>query len=862
MVLGFLVPHPSSGKGIPYFNSQPLSFIENKGQIKDQYGRLRDDIQFALNGNGINIFIGNGQLHYQFCKTEICLPENSYSFRRRSADIQHHTETYRMDVELIGANTHAPIITEEQQEYREIYYITGCLENGIQANSFKKITYKNIYPNIDWVIILAENKLEHEFVVRAGGKVSDIQLKYSGQNSIKIDANGSVIAITPLGNITELAPKCYSSDGSEVSSGFRLHNDIVSYDVTEYKGALVIDPVLEWGTYYGIDSSGTNFSEIKCDSSANIYAVGTTFSAAIGSIATVGSYEASLLGGGGAFIVKFDSSGHRLWGTYYGGSNGADAVGLAYDHTGYLYVLGNTASTDSIATPGSDQPLCYGCTTGGGNGFLVKFDTSGSRIWATYIGGMATTIFSSVSCDQNGHIYVSGATEDTSHLATPGTFKPFKDGPGGDHYGSRDCILISFNSDGSKKWGTYYGGRFDDFNGINSSFENYVYLSGFTYSDTGISSTGAYQTNLTGISNAFLAKFDTFGHRIWGTYYGGENQEIMGGITCGKKGSIYLLGYTDSDTGIASVGCFQPIRGGSMDAFLAKFSTVTGNRIWGTYFGGVANEATDNSKITTDDSDNVYIVGCTTSATGMASSGAWQGINGGANDVFLAKFNSSGGRDWSTYYGGSGNDYGYGCAFDGKGVYVCGFTNSSDSIATSGSFLDTGGGLTWYYQGFLSKFTDTSSCYLSSSPVVSRIKDTLTTAISYAHYQWILNGTPIPGATNSFYIVLTAGSYSLSVNDSIGCKGTSSADSVNLVGINYVIGNRSISVIPNPTTGNLYVLGFQPAKISIYNVVGQLIKEAMNTERISISELPTGLYILKLTDAQGQITYHNKVIKQ
>ncbi len=860
IVMAFVAPYLSSGKGIPFFNSHPFCFVENNGQIKDQYGCLRDDIQFALNGNGINIFIGNGQLHYQFCKTEVCQPERSYSFRKHSANVQHYTETYRMDVELIGANAYANIITEEQQGYSEIYYTTGCPENGIQANTYKKITYKNIYPHIDWVIVLTGNKLEHEFVVNAGGQVSDIQLKYSGQNSITIDANGNVVAITPLGTIKELAPICYSSDGSRVSSGFRLNNNIVSYGVNDYKGALVIDPVLEWGTYYGIDSSGTNFSEIKCDSSANIYGVGGTSSAAIGSIATLGSYEATMLSGGAAFIVKFDSSGHRLWGTYYGGSNGAEAVGLAYDRMGYLYVLGNTTSTDSIATPGSDQPVCYGCTTGGLNGFLAKFNTSGIRIWATYMGGIGTTIFSSVSCDQNGHIFVSGATEDTAHLATPGSFKPFKDGPFGDHYGSRDFILIMFNSDGVKKWGTYYGGRFDDFDGINSSFGNYVYLSGTTYSDTGIASLGAYQTNLTGISDAFLAKFDTLGNRIWGTYYGGETQEIMGGIVCSKKGSVYLLGITGSDTGIATSGCFQPVRGGSFDAFLTKFNAITGYPIWGTYFGGAGDERTGSSKITTDDSDNVYIVGCTTSATGMASAGAWQTTNGGgANDVFLAKFNSSGGRDWSTYYGGSGNDMGWGCAFDGKGVYVCGYTSSSDSIATPGSFLDTGGGLTWYYQGFLSKFIDTSSCYLSSSPILIRVGDTLKTTISYISYQWFLNGTPIAGATNSTYIVMANGLYTLSVRDSNNCKGTSVADSV-LLGITN-LHEQSITIAPNPTAGEVRVIGFSPTRIQVFDIYSKLIKEANQTKLISISDLPAGVYFFQLIDEQNVCIFRDKVIK-
>src|SRR4051794_13062479 len=49
---------------------KPLSFIENKGQVTDQNHNTRTDIQFRMRAtNGLNIFIGNGAIHYQFCKS-------------------------------------------------------------------------------------------------------------------------------------------------------------------------------------------------------------------------------------------------------------------------------------------------------------------------------------------------------------------------------------------------------------------------------------------------------------------------------------------------------------------------------------------------------------------------------------------------------------------------------------------------------------------------------------------------------------------------------------------------------------------------------------------------------------------------
>jgi len=50
---------------------KPLCFIENKGQVADQNNRSREDIQYSLAAPGMVLYIGNGQLHYQFKKGEI-----------------------------------------------------------------------------------------------------------------------------------------------------------------------------------------------------------------------------------------------------------------------------------------------------------------------------------------------------------------------------------------------------------------------------------------------------------------------------------------------------------------------------------------------------------------------------------------------------------------------------------------------------------------------------------------------------------------------------------------------------------------------------------------------------------------------
>jgi hypothetical protein len=717
----------SFGKNNISIGAQKNFFIENRGQIRDQEGKPRTDIQYMLQAPGISVFMGNGQLHYQFVRRQYCPPDKcamgvpgdslaSIISKKLAglADMQSgEMETYRMDVALVGADRSAHVIATGREGYYENYFLADSGAKGLQAHCYKKITYKNVYPHIDWVIYMNGEKLEHEFIVRAGGDPSVIKLKYSGQTSLQVGAGGSLAAITPLGTIKEHMPVCYVS-GTEGNAGsikgsFLLNDgDVLSYNVDGYKGVLVIDPVVEWGTYYGPDSSTSPVYASACDINANVYICGLTYSNT--DIATSGSYQNAFGGYTDAYLVKFDSSGNRLWASYYGGVQGDWGTGVACDNSGNVYLTGATASVSSIATAGAQQGAF-----GGGlwDGFLAKFNSAGVLQWGTYYGGSGADIPYSTSCDNVGHVYIGGFTTSANNIATTGGCRPVSDG-------GYEVFLAQFDTSGNLQWGTYYGGPSNEFGGVCAANGFYVYLTAWTSSVTGISSAGSFQPAYGGgSSDAFVAKFDYLGNRVWATYYGGEGYEGTGGITSGASGYIYLLGSTGSDTGIASPGCFQPAyAGGGADAFLVKLEPEEGMRVWGTYYGGEQEENVGLSRIITDDSDNVFITGYTASLTGISSPGAWQAaFGGGDEDAFFAKYNSAGVQQWATYYGGNGTDEGMACAFDGQNVYLAGESNSTNNIATPGGLEPGGGSAGYYYEGFLAKFAyrDTGATALGAA---------------------------------------------------------------------------------------------------------------------------------------------------
>ncbi|MBA3648002.1 MAG: T9SS type A sorting domain-containing protein [Chitinophagales bacterium] len=108
---------------------------------------------------------------------------------------------------------------------------------------------------------------------------------------------------------------------------------------------------------------------------------------------------------------------------------------------------------------------------------------------------------------------------------------------------------------------------------------------------------GAYQyykskgSNDSGkVYDVFLAEFSSSGILMWGTYYGGKENETPRGVEW-HNGLVGISGLTRSTTKIATSNAIQPDIAGGTDAYLAVFS-YNGNLLWATYYGGPKDETT------------------------------------------------------------------------------------------------------------------------------------------------------------------------------------------------------------------------------------------------------------------------------
>lgn len=545
----------------------------------------------------------------------------------------------------------------------------------------------------------------------------------------------------------------------------------------------------------------------------------------------------------------------RAWGTYYTGTgqvwpNGEERGNSCItDAAGNVYMVGFTSSNSDIATAGAHQtvyaggPIVFG--TGGYDAFLVKFNSSGVRQWATYYGGSQDDMGISCAFDASGNVYMIGSTSSTSGIATAGAHETT----------INDGFLVKFNSNGVRQWGTYFEGNG---NACTTDASGNIYIVGLTNSTSGIATAGAHQTVMSGSGDAFLVKFNSSGVKQWGTYFGGASSGASGmekGLSCATDalGNVYMTGHTPSTSGIATAGAHQTIYGGSStDAFLVKFNS-SGVIQWGTYYGG---EGVDiGYSCATDASGNVYMAGDAQQqnlpASGISTIGAHQSAYGGGySDGFLVKFDSNGLRQWGTYYGGSLLDVSFSCATDASGnVYMSGETQSPNGIATSGAHQTTVDG------AFLVCFN--SSGVRQSGTYYGGIKNVCTTDASGNVY--------MTGYTQSNSGIATTGAHQ-AVN---GNSGYSDAFLVKFngisLGINETINDKLFSIYPNPAQSIVNVKA--DAKLigtvyTIYDNTGKVVLSGtINAENtnVELGNLSVGIYLFS---AGENVQQTFKVIKE
>ena len=280
--------------------------------------------------------------------------------------------------------------------------------------------------------------------------------------------------------------------------------------------------------------------------------------------------------------------------------------------------------------------------------------------WSTYFGTRLGTAFTDVCYRKNTNsVFVCGGTNSDSGISTPGTFQQVLKATSG----NENAFIARFDTAGKLLWSTYYGAKATTVAEYIASGNNgSLYVIGVTKDSSGYLGTkGSWKNKSNGQTDIFISKWDTSGQRTWSTYYGGAGNEFLNGFAFNDNGKLFIIGTTNSDTGIVSKGALQTSRNVTYSArakigstFICAFDTG-GKRLWGTYYGHNKTSVLNNS-ITTDSSGNVYAcMNMDSFIKGYVTKGVYlDSIPKGKRCPILMKLSAGGKRIWCTYIDTSG----------------------------------------------------------------------------------------------------------------------------------------------------------------------------------------------------------------
>ena len=249
---------------------------------------------------------------------------------------------------------------------------------------------------------------------------------------------------------------------------------------------------LVYSTYIGGRSDDYGYG-IAVDSTGSAHLTGWIYST---DFPTVNPFQARNGGDYDAFLTKFNSAGSALvYSTYLGGNSYEYGWRVAVDGAGNAYVVGGGGSTN-FPTVNPFQG-----TQGGGayDAFVTKFNSVGTVIYSTLLGGNGNDVGQGIAVDNGGNAYIAGSTTSSNFPV----MNPIQRASGGGYF---DVFVAELSDNGSLLYGSYLGGGGDDI-GWDIAVDNRggVYLTGETRSSNFPTAT-PIQAGNAGNIDAFVTK--------------------------------------------------------------------------------------------------------------------------------------------------------------------------------------------------------------------------------------------------------------------------------------------------------------------------------------------------------------------
>ncbi len=476
------------------------------------------------------------------------------------------------------------------------------------------------------------------------------------------------------------------------------------------------------------------------------------------------------------------------WQVSLGGSNQDEAYSIFQTQDNGYIVAGVTGSNNGDVF----------CNKGGFNTWVVKMNEEGAIEWSKCFGGSANERINSIVQNSSGEYVFAGTTDS-------------EDGDVTVYHGSSDVWVVKLNQIGDIVWQKSFGGsRDEEGNHIELTNDGGYILAGYTRSIDGdiVENKGLY--------DFWVLKLDDQGNLEWQKTYGGTEDDKAFAIHQTIDGGYIVGGHSNSNNGDVNGN------NGYQDYWVVKLNHI-GEITWEKSFGGSENDYLESIEQT---SEGGYILAGASSSNDGDVSG-----NHNYFDYWVLKLTNSGDIEWQKSLGGSRNDWGYSVVQCDNGDYVvAGVTNSIDGDITNhyGSIhdadvwvvkLNINGDLLWEksFGGF-------------GVEAAHDIIQTTDNGFAIAGLSTFIDGDVSENNGNADFWIVKLGPEQMST---------------------YEIDSTQISIYPNPVK-NILNFSEELNDIQIFNLAGQKVFESSDKNKINVSHLNSGIFVLKAKNQKSK----------
>jgi hypothetical protein len=645
------------------FNSVLLAFPD--GKLVKNLGQWDSNILYVAFKSNYNLIIDKNGLSFDYFQFE-SLPDKKV--KRGNL------------VKFILSNANIGSSTEfDKSEWRVNYFHSNDPKKWIKGVfGVKKVVFSEALPKIDLVVESSEENAQYDFVVHPNGNPKEIILKIEGAKLIS--AKGKEIKIlTRFGEVIHNNLLAYQNIGSfrkEVECSFKqVAEDKVSFEVGEYDKTrkLIIDPTVLCSFFGG--SADEEFVDMVEISTGILLTTGWTES--VDFPTSSGMYDIILNGGKEVFISKFDVRGSTrklLFTTFLGGGAIDYPVNIAVDGAGFVYVGGNTNS--------SDFPLVNSITTTI-NGQYDIFGTKltpncDSLIFSTFIGGNKDDIATSAKLAGDKGLYFTGYTNSTNFPVAGSAYQTKLQG-------KNDIFFLRLSNTGQTiRNATYIGGTDDDqaYSMVVTPSET-VFIVGATKSgDFPVFPVrewyswviqSPYDRSYNGGWDAVAIKIYGNGGAVdYASFFGGVADDFARAVSYyGADEKIVFAGETYKEpTNITfplTQNAYQKTIKGQAETFVASLTNIiissqygqvykSQDLIFSTFLGGVGNDIP--TGIIYNEAIQKFIVSGNTNSTNFPIADNPSGKKIGKYDVYyVSMLNDGSALSFSDLYGGIEDDF-------------------------------------------------------------------------------------------------------------------------------------------------------------------------------------------------------------